>query len=61
VRTRFYGEVFLKNTGPCGLLMGRLPANSSTNTNHLLAHFICRIKFRQDLKNTLILTTFFFD
>jgi hypothetical protein len=45
--------IALKNTGPGGLLMGRLPAIPARTLTPYCTHFICRVGIRQDFRDKI--------
>jgi pimeloyl-ACP methyl ester carboxylesterase len=44
---------YLKNTDPCGLLLGRLPAIPARTLTTYVTHFICRVGIRQDFRDKI--------
>jgi hypothetical protein len=45
--------VYLKNTDPCGLLLGRLPAIPARTLTTYIVHFIWRVEIRQDFRDNI--------
>lgn len=48
---------YLKNTGPCGLLLGRLPAIPARTLTTYKLHFIWRVEIRQDFRDNINYTS----
>jgi hypothetical protein len=45
--------IYLKNTDPCGLLMGRLPAIPARTLTTYETHFIFGVRIRQDFRDKI--------
>jgi hypothetical protein len=46
-------KFYLKNTDPCGLLLGRLPAIPARTLTTYRLHFIWRVEIRQDFRDNI--------